>query len=49
MDRAYRIEFWGDEIDSVSTIDPLLGEVILQARNAHADLSENALCDVTSR
>ena len=28
MDRAYRIEFWGDEIDSVSTIDPLLGEVI---------------------
>src|SRR5256885_4397129 len=28
MDRAYRIEFWGDEIDSISTIDPLLGEVI---------------------
>lgn len=27
-DKAYRIEFWGDEIDSVSTIDPLLGEVI---------------------
>jgi excinuclease ABC subunit B len=24
---AYRIEFWGDEIDSISTIDPLLGEV----------------------
>ncbi len=28
MDQAYRIEFWGDEIDSISTIDPLLGEVI---------------------
>jgi excinuclease ABC subunit B len=28
QDQAYRIEFWGDEIDSVSTIDPLLGEVI---------------------
>lgn len=28
MDKAYRIEFWGDEIDSVSTIDPLLGEVL---------------------
>jgi excinuclease ABC subunit B len=24
---AYRIEFWGDEIDGVYTIDPLLGEV----------------------
>lgn len=28
QDAAYRIEFWGDEIDSISTIDPLLGEVI---------------------
>jgi excinuclease ABC subunit B len=28
MDQAYRIEFWGDEIDSISTIDPLLGEVV---------------------
>ncbi|HMQ04253.1 MAG TPA: excinuclease ABC subunit UvrB [Pyrinomonadaceae bacterium] len=28
QDTAYRIEFWGDEIDSISTIDPLLGEVI---------------------
>src|SRR5712671_4538875 len=28
QDTAYRIELWGDEIDSVSTIDPLLGEVI---------------------
>ncbi|MEO8575025.1 MAG: excinuclease ABC subunit UvrB [Pyrinomonadaceae bacterium] len=27
-DRAYRIEFWGDEIDAIYTIDPLLGEVI---------------------
>src|SRR5215207_8650906 len=28
QDQAYRIEFWGDEIDSIDTIDPLLGEVI---------------------
>ncbi len=28
MDRAYRIELFGDEIDAISTIDPLLGEVI---------------------
>lgn len=25
---AFRIEFWGDEIDGIYTIDPLLGEVI---------------------
>jgi excinuclease ABC subunit B len=28
QDVAYRIELWGDEIDSISSIDPLLGEVI---------------------
>src|SRR2546423_557721 len=28
QDEAYRVELWGDEIDSISTIDPLLGEVI---------------------
>ncbi|MER3427759.1 MAG: excinuclease ABC subunit B [Pyrinomonas sp.] len=28
QDQAYRVEFWGDEIDAVSTIDPLLGEII---------------------
>jgi excinuclease ABC subunit B len=28
QDKAYRIELWGDEVDSVSTIDPLLGEVL---------------------
>src|ERR1700704_4782837 len=28
QDNAYRIELWGDEIESISTIDPLLGEVI---------------------
>jgi excinuclease ABC subunit B len=28
QDRAIRVEFWGDEIDSLSTVDPLLGEVI---------------------
>lgn len=27
QDEAYRIEFWGDEIDGIYTIDPLLGEV----------------------
>jgi excinuclease ABC B subunit len=28
QEKAYRVELWGDEIDSISTIDPLLGEVI---------------------
>ena len=28
QDKAIRIEFWGDEIESISTIDALLGEVI---------------------
>ena len=28
QENAYRIEFWGDEIDAVYTIDPLLGEVL---------------------
>lgn len=28
QDQAFRIELWGDEVDSISTIDPLLGEVI---------------------
>ena len=28
QDLAYRIELWGDEIDSISTVDPLLGEVV---------------------
>ena len=28
QDQAYRVELWGDEIDSISTIDPLLGEAI---------------------
>ena len=27
QDDAYRFEFWGDEIDAVYTIDPMLGEV----------------------
>jgi excinuclease ABC subunit B len=30
QENAYRIEFWGDEVDSVSTIDPLLGEVLFK-------------------
>ncbi len=33
QDKAYRIEFWGDEIDSISTIDPLLGEVLEKHEN----------------
>jgi excinuclease ABC subunit B len=28
QEQAYRIEFWGDEVDAVYTIDPLLGEVL---------------------
>ena len=28
QDQAYRIELWGDEVDSIATIDPLLGEVL---------------------
>jgi excinuclease ABC subunit B len=28
QDRAIRIELWGDEIEALSTIDPLLGEVL---------------------
>ncbi len=28
QDRAIRLELWGDELDSISLIDPLLGEVI---------------------
>ena len=28
QDQALRIELWGEEIDSISTIDPLLGEVV---------------------
>jgi excinuclease ABC subunit B len=28
QERAIRVEFWGDEIEAISTIDPLLGEVI---------------------
>lgn len=30
QDLAFRIEFWGDEIESISTIDPLLGEVLFK-------------------
>ncbi|MEO7675130.1 MAG: excinuclease ABC subunit UvrB [Pyrinomonadaceae bacterium] len=33
QEKAYRIEFWGDEIVSVSTIDPLLGEVLEKHEN----------------
>ena len=30
QEQAYRIEFWGDEIDGIYTIDPLLGEVLVK-------------------
>ncbi|HRH43751.1 MAG TPA: excinuclease ABC subunit UvrB [Pyrinomonadaceae bacterium] len=30
QDQAYRVEFWGDEVDSIYTIDPLLGEVLFK-------------------
>ncbi|MBA3335466.1 MAG: excinuclease ABC subunit UvrB [Acidobacteria bacterium] len=30
QEQAFRIEFWGDEIDAVYTIDPLLGEVLFK-------------------
>jgi excinuclease ABC subunit B len=30
QDLAIRVELWGDEIDSISTIDPLLGEVLIK-------------------
>jgi excinuclease ABC subunit B len=29
-DLAYRIEFWGDEIDRITEIDPLTGEVLAE-------------------
>src|SRR6266496_4714093 len=28
QDQAFRVELWGEEVDSISTIDPLLGDVI---------------------
>lgn len=28
QEQAYRIEFWGDQVEAIYTIDPLLGEVI---------------------
>jgi excinuclease ABC subunit B len=30
QDKAYRIEFWGDEVEAIYTIDPLLGEVLFK-------------------
>ncbi|MDQ3713802.1 MAG: excinuclease ABC subunit UvrB [Acidobacteriota bacterium] len=30
QENAYRFEFWGDEIDAIYTIDPLLGEVLFK-------------------
>ena len=41
-DYAFRIELWGDEIESLSQIDPLLGASAPDIP-ASADLSENAL------
>lgn len=36
QDQAIRIELWGDEIDSISTIDPLLGEVLARHQSGIA-------------
>ena len=47
-DFAYRIEMWGDQIDSIRQIDPLTGELRDRDRKtyrASADLSEVALRD----
>ena len=44
-DNAYRIELWGDEIESLSQIDPLMGQV-RQTYLAAADLPGQPLCDV---
>ena len=43
-DMAYRIELFGDEVESLSQIDPLFGTV-KQKYHAAADLSEDALRD----
>ncbi len=43
-DNAYRIELWGDEIESLSQIDPLFGTV-KQKYGAPAHLSQDALRD----
>ena len=42
MISAYRIELWGDEIESLSQIDPLFGTV-KQKLCAAADLSQDPL------
>ncbi len=36
QDQAFRIELWGEEIDSISTIDPLLGEVLQKQAEANS-------------
>ena len=43
-DNAYRIELWGDEVESLSQIDPLFGTV-KQKYRAPAHLSQVALRD----
>ena len=35
-ERAVRIEFWGDEIERISEIDPLRGKVLERARASTA-------------
>ena len=44
-DYAYRIELFGDEVESLAQIDPLLGQV-RQTYTAPAHLSQNPLRDV---
>ena len=43
-DMAYRIELWGDEVESLSQIDPLFGTVKQKVR-APANLSQDTLRD----
>ena len=47
-DNAYRIELWGDEVESLSQIDPLLGQV-KQTYTRAADLSQDPLRDDARR
>jgi len=48
--RVYRIEMWGDQIDTLRQIDPLTGEIRAGQEDiaARAHLSEDALRDAES-
>ncbi len=46
-DYAYRIEMWGDEVEALSQIDPLLGQV-RQTYRSVTDLSQKSLRDAAN-